>query len=62
MNNELAHHGVKGMEWGVRKLRDGATGPSNKGSSAPSRKERRTEAYRQKLAKKATRNQEDVPR
>ena len=34
--NELYHHGVKGMKWGVRKARPESTGNSNRKKAKPS--------------------------
>lgn len=57
-NDELYHHGVKGMKWGVRRYQ-------NKDGSLTAKGKKRldkNEAYRQKLVdkaqKKATRNKE----
>jgi len=54
LDDALAHFGVKGMRWGVRK----AAEPTGGGSSGPSRRELRTMDKQAKAKDRAARNAE----
>lgn len=48
MNNELYHHGIKGMKWGVRRFQN----PDGTLTAAGRRRERRDQARADKVARK----------
>lgn len=52
-DNYLAHYGVKGMKWGLRKRRDSSSGRSSKSGSSKSTSESNKHEKTKKIAKGA---------
>lgn len=52
-NDYLAHYGVKGMKWGLRKRRDSSSGRSSKSGSSKSTSESNKHEKTKKIAKGA---------